>query len=1042
LSELPERLQAALGNAYRVERELGGGGMSRVFLAEEVALGRRVVVKLLPPEMAAGVNAERFRREIQLAASLQHPHIVPLLAAGSSGDFLYYVMPHIAGESLRQKLMREGELPIAEAVRVLRDVLDALAEAHAKGVVHRDIKPDNVLLSGKHALVTDFGVAKAVSEAAQGTSLTSLGVALGTPAYMAPEQATADPHVDHRADIYAVGALAYEMLCGRPPFMAPTPQGVLAAHVTQAPEPCATYRPTVPAALNALVMHCLAKRAADRPQKVEEVLALVEAMATPSGGMEPTGAAVVSSGTREAIERHHPVRVIALSGVGALAVLAAVYAAVRLIGLPGWVTAATLALLAVGVPVVIVTGRHERRRLIEKSTGAIHGTPPGMQRHFTWKKTYLVGGLAFAVLAVLTGAYMAARLLGIGPVGTLLAKGALRQRDRIVIADFDNRTGDSTLGRTIHDLLRIDLEQSPVVTLLTAAQVREALGRMRQSATAALTPAVAQDLAQREGAKAVLTGEVVPLGSGYVVSVRLASAATGEVLAARRETASGSGDLIGAVDRVSRGLRERIGESLRRVQGGQPLYQATTASLEALRKYTEATRARDAGDYLRSLELLREAIHLDTSFAMAYRRLGAYLTNVGAPRAQIVAAVTRSFELRERLSERERWLAEAAYYAYVREDPGRVIETYRALLDRYSDDGSAWNNLGNELEQRRLWVEAESAFARGAASGATISQTNLIYLLVLAGETQRAEEEFRRWAEAHPGHPDIPDYRAQFAFLRGDYEGAEAIIREAVPSWRARDAVNRAGAERWLGWLAVLRGRVRESQRYVAAEHAVNRERGVDRLPAPVADALDAASYAVWYGRAPAPALASLDTALARHRLDSIPPSDRGYDGVATCFALGGNAARAREFMQRYDREVTDLGPMTRSQQLRFLRGLIALAERRWAEAIAELRTWQDSAQTLDLVWVAYAYDQAGQADSAVAVYERWLATPGYLAPWDSWFLPRTLRRLGELYEARGDARKAGGYYRRFADLWKNADLEFQPMVREARAKAERLGRS
>src|SRR6185295_4041733 len=192
--------------------------------------------------------------EIQLAARLQHPHIVPLLTTGASGDLLYYVMPFIAGESLRVKLSREGELPIPEAVRILREVVDALAYAHRNGVVHRDIKPDNVLLSEGHAVVTDFGVAKAVSASSGSSSLTSLGVALGTPAYMAPEQAAADPHVDHRADIYAVGALAYEMLCGRTPFVATTPQAMLAAHITQAPEPLSQHRRAVTPVLNAVLL--------------------------------------------------------------------------------------------------------------------------------------------------------------------------------------------------------------------------------------------------------------------------------------------------------------------------------------------------------------------------------------------------------------------------------------------------------------------------------------------------------------------------------------------------------------------------------------------------------------------------------------------------------------------------------------------------------------------------------------------------------------------------------------------------------------------
>ena len=290
--DLRDQLQATLGDAYLLERELGGGGMSRVFVAHETSLGRKVVVKVLLPELAAGVSVDRFRREIQLAAQLQHPHIVPLLAAGESNGLPYFTMPFVAGESLRARVAR-GELPVGEAVHILRDVVSALAYAHEFGVVHRDIKPDNVLLSGGVAVVTDFGVAKAVSvssEAQQHTSLTSMGMALGTPAYMAPEQATADPNVDHRVDIYALGAMAYELLTGQPPFAGRSAQATLAAHVVEDPDPIERRRPGLPAALAALVMQCLAKRPADRPQAAAAVMHTLDALATPTGGTSPTAA--------------------------------------------------------------------------------------------------------------------------------------------------------------------------------------------------------------------------------------------------------------------------------------------------------------------------------------------------------------------------------------------------------------------------------------------------------------------------------------------------------------------------------------------------------------------------------------------------------------------------------------------------------------------------------------------------------------------------------------------------------------------------------
>ncbi|MFI5242320.1 MAG: protein kinase [Gemmatimonadales bacterium] len=286
---LKNQLQASLGANYTIERELGGGGMSRVFVATETTLGRTVVVKVLPPELAHAVSVERFRREIAMAAKLQHPHIVPLLTAGETDGLPYYTMPFIDGESLRARLARIGELPLEDVVRVLRDVAGALAYAHEHNVVHRDIKPENVLLTRNHALVADFGVAKALtaSSTTTGSLNTSLGVALGTPAYMAPEQAAADPTTDGRADLYALGATAYEMLTGTPPFAGRTAQSTLVAHATESVVPVGDRRPTTPPALASLVMKLLEKRPADRPQSAESVLAALDGMMTTSGSMIP-----------------------------------------------------------------------------------------------------------------------------------------------------------------------------------------------------------------------------------------------------------------------------------------------------------------------------------------------------------------------------------------------------------------------------------------------------------------------------------------------------------------------------------------------------------------------------------------------------------------------------------------------------------------------------------------------------------------------------------------------------------------------------------
>lgn len=281
-------LKSALEGRYRIERELGHGGMATVHLARDLRHDRVVAIKVLRRELTAALGAERFLREISIAAQLRHPHILTLIDSGEATGLLYYVMPFVDGESLRSRIARAGALPISEATRILREVVDALVHAHKHAMVHRDIKPDNVMVEERHALVLDFGVAKAMTGAASGTNLTTVGVSLGTPAYMAPEQVTGEGDVDHRADIYAVGLLAYEMILGKPPFTGTT-QHVLAAQVITTPEPLAKVQPSCPPELSRIVMKCLEKQPAARYQSAQELLTALEELATPtqtlSGGI-------------------------------------------------------------------------------------------------------------------------------------------------------------------------------------------------------------------------------------------------------------------------------------------------------------------------------------------------------------------------------------------------------------------------------------------------------------------------------------------------------------------------------------------------------------------------------------------------------------------------------------------------------------------------------------------------------------------------------------------------------------------------------------
>lgn len=298
-----DRLAAALSDRYRLERELGGGGMSRVYLAEETALGRQVVVKVIAAELAEGLSAERFQREMKLAARLQQANIVPVLTAGVAAGLPYYTMPFVTGESLRARL-HQGVVPLGEAVGILRDVARALAYAHADGVVHRDIKPENILLSGGAAVVTDFGIAKAISVSRTGeggiagATLTQAGSSIGTPAYIPPEQAAGDA-VDHRADLYAWGVVAYELLAGAHPFADKTSaQQLIAAHLAETPAPLSAKAPAIPCDLAALVMRSLEKDPARRPQSAATLLEVLAGTSTPSAAAAPLPAPRAARGLR------------------------------------------------------------------------------------------------------------------------------------------------------------------------------------------------------------------------------------------------------------------------------------------------------------------------------------------------------------------------------------------------------------------------------------------------------------------------------------------------------------------------------------------------------------------------------------------------------------------------------------------------------------------------------------------------------------------------------------------------------------------------
>jgi tetratricopeptide (TPR) repeat protein len=649
----------------------------------------------------------------------------------------------------------------------------------------------------------------------------------------------------------------------------------------------------------------------------------------------------------------------------------------------------------------------------------------GLRAWFTWRKAIRGGVLAFAVLGVATVVYTAMRLLGIGPVGTLVASGALNEKDQLVVADFDSRGVDSSLAASVTEAFRIDLGQSPLVRILSTAQVSDALARMQRDPAAPVTSALAR--------------EIGALGKGYVLSARILSAADGSELVALRETAADDAGIVAALDKLSGKIRERIGESLKTIRGGQPLDQVTTGSLAALRLYSEGARLNDLGFYERAIPVLEQAIALDSGFAMAWRKLGVALGNARASDERVVAAVTRAYQHRDRLPEIERQLTTAYYYATVEVDPARQEAAYRRVLAISPDNSVAANNLAIVLAQSGRPAEAESLVA--PAVRANLASGNIYLMLLSAQLGQGHDDDARRTLDQMARQtPPLPTYAWGRAFAleaMGDYDGAEHAFLDF--GLQSRDPSAQLLVHNGLADLALIRGKLTEAERQTRLRIGVDERRGL--AGGALAGAADLAlQYALFRGDS-AGAVRVVEAALRQHPLDSIPALDRPGAELALVFAAAGERTRARQLLTAYEAVVPEGIRRGRWQWYR-ARGWVALAEGRARDAVAAFTQGRYAPGCPDCgAWdEGVAFERANQPDSAVAAYRR---AAGRGTVWksigDAWGLAPSLKRLGELAEARGDRQQAQEYYGRFVDLWKDADPSLQPAVREVRTRMAQL---
>jgi TolB-like protein/tetratricopeptide (TPR) repeat protein len=640
-SVLVDQLGTALGPAYTIERELEGGGMARVFVAFDDTLQRRVAVKVLPEHMAAAVSVDRFRREILLSASLQHPHIVGVLSAGIADGLPYFVMPYVDGESLGTRLLTRGRLTVPQAVSIMKDVARALAYAHERGVVHRDIKPHNILLAGGAATVTDFGVAKALSTAqrsgeGRNTTLTDAGTSLGTPLYMAPEQAAADPDIDHRADIYAFGVTAYEMLVGEPPFAGLGPRALMTARMTEDPPHVCSVRPDVPKVLADLVMQCLERDPDDRPQTAHDVLVALDDPAMVSGafGSSTTGA----GGRWRRVRDWRVIAAVLVALVGAGAGLFAVRRRVAEVG-PAPASLAVASPVAavsrvVVLPLVSIGGDSANAYLADGITNELASAlsrVPGVQ--------VVSPTRAAALLAAGRSPSDVGRELGVTRQleGTVQREGKhLRVTARLVDVRDGTMTWSDTYERDVTDLLPVQDELTRVIT----GAVREAIGASAQPADTAPPQAVAS--VSGEAYDLYLRGRF-QLNRRTVASLRQAIAYFQQAIAKDRDLAPAYSGLAAAqgllplhanVD-VARSLADGLRNADRAIALDSNLAEAWAARGVLHQRSWHWTEAEHD---------LRRAIAIDPKNAPAQQWLGELLTVRGrAPEA--VAALQRASQL-------------------------------------------------------------------------------------------------------------------------------------------------------------------------------------------------------------------------------------------------------------------------------------------------------------------------------------------------------------------------------------------------------------
>jgi eukaryotic-like serine/threonine-protein kinase len=957
---------------YEVLEKIGSGGMGEVYLALDISLGRNVALKMLPSFFTRDrERLRRFQQEARTASGLNHPNILTIHEIGQIDSTHYIATEFVNGQTLRAQIAR-GPLKITEALDAAIQASNALAAAHEAGIIHRDIKPENIMLRTDGIVkVLDFGLAKLTERtdtALEDSTLvqTGEGIVLGTAQYMSPEQARA-LKVDTRTDIWSLGCVLYEMLTGRAPFTGPTSGDVIVSILERDPPSVRFYSESVPPELDWLVRKALRKDIEERYQTAKELLSDLRAL-------------------RQRLEFESELE--------------------RSISPERETT---------------IAARTSAEQVVEGTLEQPVAQPSSSAEYLVTQIQRHKRGTALAVAAVFVAAvslffYYSNRAQ------------PLTEKDTILLTEFVNTTGDPVFDGTLKQALAVQLGQSPFLNIFPDQRVRESLRYMARSPDERVTKEIGREICQREGLKALLTGSIASLGSNYVITLEALNGQTGDVLVSEQVEAQSKEQVIGKVGEAATRLRQKLGESLSSIQKfDAPIQQATTSSLEAFKAYVVGQELGRKGNFAEAIPHLKRAVELDPNFAMAYVALAAFYSNEPDPSDLATAYATKAFELRDRVTERERFRISEFYYNFVTDEFEKRLEVLEVSNRTYPGSPATLNNLvlaNAEIGKYEKNVELASEALRIDPNVAVV-YGNLGWTYMALGRYEEAEATFEQ-AYARSLHSfNIHSTHYLVAFGQGD----EAEMQRQL-DWASGKPIEYLFLE-YKSWGEMFRGRVRQSAQ---SAHGAAEAAQVQGLRFDTARILS--NLAAWQALLGNCQQSRAETARALAAAPDADPDPRAVLGPALC----GDAARAQSVIDTLARR----RPLSTQRQAIWEPVSRAAMETNKGNPAEAIRLLQ-KARIFEMgsaagFWPTYiraqAYLREGSAAEAMAEFQKIIDRRGV---WPA-AVHYPLAHLGLARAAAlgGDTAKSRKAYQDFFALWKDADPDI-PVLLQAKREYESL---